>query len=114
MNLTHRRWRLSEILSKGIPSVIYGLALSLDGTLLASASFETIKLWAIELRQFLASFHVQDERWISDLILSPDACQLAYSANHKIFICTIPPNILSSISTGCTGQSLHLLHISNR
>jgi WD40 repeat protein len=44
---------------QGHTGVIYGLALSFDGALLASTSGDnTIKLWAFESRQLLASFQV--------------------------------------------------------
>jgi len=86
---------------------ILGLALSSDGTLLASFSFDnTIKLWSLEPRQLLASFLVQHESWIAHLIFSPDTRQLAYSADHKIFICTIPPDILTSIRVAPDAQAI--------
>ncbi|KAG2745615.1 hypothetical protein P692DRAFT_20698173, partial [Suillus brevipes Sb2] len=60
---------------KGHTDLISGLVLSFDDALLASASWDnTIKLWAFESRQLLASFHVQD---IYRLILSPNSRQLA-------------------------------------
>jgi WD40 repeat protein len=50
---------------------VRGLALSFDCTLLASSSSdETIKLWAFESRQLLASFDVQNP---VILIFSPDS-----------------------------------------
>ena len=83
---------------EGHIATIHALALSSDGTLLATSSFDkTIKLWSIEPRQLLASFHVQYEMGFCSLIFSPDTRQLAYSADHKIFICNIPPDILASI-----------------
>jgi len=83
---------------KGHTNVIRRLALSFDGTLLASSSFDnTIKLWSLEPRQLLASFHVQHDTQLSNLIFSPDTRQLAYSTGHKIFMCTIPPDILANI-----------------
>ncbi|KAG2738713.1 WD40 repeat-like protein [Suillus brevipes Sb2] len=91
-----------------------GLALSFDGTLLVSSSRDdTIKLWAFESRQLLASFHVQNP---SNLILSPDSRKLAYTTftivlppvtvspgtdytttykDHEICICDTPPDILA-------------------
>jgi WD40 repeat protein len=78
---------------------VTGLALSNDSTLLASTSFDsTIKLWAFESRQLLASF---DDTDADHLVLSPDSHKLAYTtSNHgppKIYICDIPPDILASI-----------------
>ncbi|KAG2351001.1 YVTN repeat-like/Quino protein amine dehydrogenase [Suillus weaverae] len=76
---------------------IDGLALSSDCTLLASSSFDnTIKLWAFESRQLLASF---DAKSPTTLVLSPDSRQLAYTTwdDTKIYICDIPANILASI-----------------
>jgi hypothetical protein len=86
---------------------VSGLALSFDGALLASASDDdTIKLWAFESRQLLASFDVQNP---NVLILSPDSCKLAYTTytkvlsnarvidlkDHRICICDTPPDILA-------------------
>jgi WD40 repeat protein len=86
---------------------ITGLALSSDGALLASASGDnTIKFWAFESRQLLASFDVINPY---TLILSPVLTQLAYATEtrtgvHEIIICDIPPDILSNIGTA-QGQS---------
>jgi WD40 repeat protein len=83
---------------KGHTDTIWGLALSLDCVLLASASDDnTIKLWSFESRQVLASFNVQVP---NSIILSPDSCQLAYTTREetKIYICNIPANILASMS----------------
>jgi len=83
---------------KGHTDTIHELELSFDGTLLVSSSSKkTIKLWSIELRQLLASFHSQHETGFLDLIFSPDTRQLAYNADDKIFICNIPPDILASM-----------------
>jgi WD40 repeat protein len=77
---------------------VTGLALSFDDALLASASSRdnTIKLWAFESRQLLASFHVQN---IFKLVLSPDSRQLAYSTHtkddNKIYICDTPSDVLA-------------------
>jgi WD40 repeat protein len=91
---------------------ISGLALSFDGTLLATASHDdTIKLWAFESRQLLASFDVQNP---FKLILSPDSHKLAYttyttvfspdlprsdhattSKEHRICICDTPSDVLA-------------------
>ncbi|KIK32439.1 hypothetical protein CY34DRAFT_101506 [Suillus luteus UH-Slu-Lm8-n1] len=83
---------------KGHTALITGLALSFDDALLASASFDdTIKLWAFESRQLLASF--KDVACFSGLVISPDSRQLAYvthiDGNDKIFICDIPSDILA-------------------
>lgn len=75
-------------------SPITSLALSLDCTLLASASsninnFEdnSIKLWAFTSRQLLASFNVQS---VNCLIVSPDLRQLVYTTRgDKIYLCDI-------------------------
>jgi WD40 repeat protein len=83
---------------KGHTDRVTGLALSFDDALLASASWHdhTIKLWAFESRQLLASFDVQN---IYRLVLSPDSRQLAYTVNtesdHKICICDTPPKFLA-------------------
>jgi hypothetical protein len=84
---------------QGHTKVIRGLALSFDGAILSSTSDDnTIKLWAFESRQLLASFHVLHP---SILILSPNSRQLAYTTStedeHKIFICNTPPDVLASI-----------------
>ncbi|KAG2341831.1 WD40 repeat-like protein [Suillus weaverae] len=74
------------------------LALSSDGALLASvAQDNTLKLWACESRQLLASFYVQNPRII---VLSPDSRQLVYATNteddHNIYICNTPPDVLQA------------------
>lgn len=85
---------------EGHTRVVTGLALSFDGTLLASASRDdnTIKLWAFESCQLLASFHVQEPH---SIILSPDSHQLAYTTwcdmKSRIYICDTPLHILASI-----------------
>jgi WD40 repeat protein len=83
---------------------VEGLALSFDGLLASSSWDNTIKLWAFESRQLLASFDVKDP---SNLILSPDSRKLAYTTctsifsdvttykDHRICICNIPPDILA-------------------
>jgi WD40 repeat protein len=94
---------------EGHTEQVTGLALSFHGTLrvLASSSYDdTIKLWAFESRQLLASFDVQNP---SNLILSPDSRKLAYTTrttvlsdagvtgfkDHRICICDTPPGILA-------------------
>jgi WD40 repeat protein len=84
---------------KGHAKRVTGLALSFDHALLASASYDnTIKLWAVESRQLLASFHVQNN---FRLVLSPDSRQLAYTIHnddkddYKICIYDTPPNVLA-------------------
>ncbi|KAG2363862.1 hypothetical protein BDR07DRAFT_1608537 [Suillus spraguei] len=75
---------------RGHTHTIIGLVLSPDSSLLASTSFDrTIKLWAFESRQPLASFDVKSPM---TLVLSPDFRQPA----HR-YICNIPANILASI-----------------
>jgi WD40 repeat protein len=81
---------------KGHTHTIYGLALSFDCALLASASHDnTIKLWAFESRQIIASF---DQR-IDLFIFSPKSHQLAYTnwGETNIYIYDPPPDILSNI-----------------
>jgi WD40 repeat protein len=91
---------------EGHTTLVTGLALSFDGALLASASYNTIKLWAFESRQLLASFDVKNP---SNLILSPNSRQLAYTTytssytvgdpitfkDHEICICDTPPDVLA-------------------
>jgi WD40 repeat protein len=95
---------------EGHTEAVCGLALSFDGALLASASRDdTVKLWAFESRQLLATFDVQN---LGVLILSPDSRKLAYAtytivppsnpdlvhptwADHRICICDTPPDILA-------------------
>jgi len=92
---------------QGHTNTIDDLAFSSDGTLLASSSSDnTINFWSIESRQLLASFHVQHETEFHNLIFSPDTRQLAYSADDKIFICTIPPDILTSIRVAPDAQAI--------
>ena len=84
---------------EGHTGEIRGIALSLDCALLASSSDydSTIKLWAFESRQLLASFDVHID--IHTLILSPNSRQLAYTTfdPSRIHICDIPPDILARI-----------------
>ncbi|KAJ8586040.1 WD40 repeat-like protein [Rhizopogon salebrosus TDB-379] len=87
---------------EGHAEVIRDLALSFDGALLASTSWDnTTKLWAFESRQLLASFQVLNS---NILALSPDSNQLAYTtpqfgggSDNNIIICNTPPGILSRI-----------------
>ncbi|KAG1793957.1 WD40-repeat-containing domain protein [Suillus plorans] len=76
---------------------IYGLVLSSDCILLASSSYRSIKLWAFESRQLLASFDVSGSPMT--VVLSPDSRQLAHTTfdDSKIYVCNIPANILASI-----------------
>jgi WD40 repeat protein len=76
---------------------VTGLTLSFDQTLLASASRDdTIKLWAFESRQLLASYDIKN---IHLLVLSPDSRKIAYTVitegDRKICICDTPPDILA-------------------
>ena len=76
---------------------IRGFALSFDCALLACASRDsTIKLWAFESRQLLASFDAHDPL---TLILSPNSRQLAYFTfdGSRIHICDIPPDVLARL-----------------
>ncbi|KAG2343579.1 WD40 repeat-like protein [Suillus weaverae] len=86
---------------EGHTKLVGGLALSFDGALLASASDNTIKLWAFESRQLLAFFDVQNVDF--PLVLSPDSRQLVYTTSieddHKICICDTPPEILAQART---------------
>ncbi|KAG1806485.1 WD40-repeat-containing domain protein [Suillus plorans] len=93
---------------------IFGLALSFDCSLIASASKHTIKLWAFESRQLLASF---DDR-VDCLIFSPSSHQLAYTkwGDTNIYIYDLPPDILSSVWPAQDAQPkvcipLHVLSI---
>ncbi|KAJ8596133.1 WD40 repeat-like protein [Rhizopogon salebrosus TDB-379] len=90
---------------RGHTETVCGLALSFDGALVVSASYDnTIKLWAFESRQLLASFHVQ-LRYMSPLILSPDSGQLTYTRGSDIYICNIPPDILTTLGSATTERS---------
>jgi WD40 repeat protein len=104
---------------EGHTELVIGLALSFDGALLASSSEDdTIKLWAFQSRQLLASFDVQNP-W--HLILSPDSRNLAYttytelpssnpaspnpiSKDDRICICDTPLDVLAQarVRTPCT------------
>jgi len=89
------------------------LALSFDCALLASASNDnTIKLWAFESRQLLASFEIQEPYAI---ILSPELRHLAYMrvSDPKIYICNVPPNILASIGSAQDAQSTVCIRCNN-
>jgi WD40 repeat protein len=93
-------------------SPIYRLALSSDCRFLASASDRshcTIKLWAFESRQLLASFNVETA---VTFVLSPDSRQLAYTSldDAKIRICDIPANILAHIESVCIPAYIHHLY----
>ncbi|KAG2338121.1 WD40 repeat-like protein [Suillus weaverae] len=95
--------------------LVTGLTLSFDGTLLASASNDdTIKLWAFQSRQLLASFTAQN---LLRLTFSPNSRQLAYTTttkdDYKICICDTPPNILAQARMIARKKSTlnHLLHV---
>ncbi|KIK43524.1 hypothetical protein CY34DRAFT_803777 [Suillus luteus UH-Slu-Lm8-n1] len=89
------------------------LALSFDNALLVSASKDTIKLWAFESRQLLASYHIKN---IQPLVLSPDSRKIAYAVNteddYKICICDTPPDVLALACNIARKKSNlnHLLH----
>ncbi|KAJ8584877.1 YVTN repeat-like/Quino protein amine dehydrogenase [Rhizopogon salebrosus TDB-379] len=90
---------------EGHNTIINGLALSFDGALVASASNDgTIKLWAFESRQLLASFKVQ-LGFRPLLILSPDSGQMAYTTGPNIHICNTPPKILTGLGCATKGHS---------
>ena len=97
---------------QGHTAVVTCLALSFDCALLVSASSydHTIKLWAFESRQLLASFDIQGPY---ALILSPDLRHLAYTrvSDPKIYICNVPPNILASIRSAQDAQSTVCTHL---
>lgn len=80
------------------------IALSFDGAILASACFDTIKLWAFKSRQLLASFDVSQT---VNLVFSPNAHQLAYTIflDTKIYICDTPSDILATIQSAQEAQS---------
>ncbi|OAX39077.1 WD40 repeat-like protein [Rhizopogon vinicolor AM-OR11-026] len=90
---------------EGHTDTINGLAPSSDGTLIASASHDGIKLWAFESRQLLASFHDINANIV---VFSPDMQQLAYTSyssdHNNIYICDTPPNILASIGLAIKGH----------
>jgi WD40 repeat protein len=95
---------------EGHTKVVTSLALSFDCALLASASYDnTIKLWAFESRQLLASFDIQHPE---TLILSPDLRHLAYTTvfDPRIYICNVPPNILASIRSAQEAQFTVCIH----
>jgi WD40 repeat protein len=90
---------------KGHIKIINGLALSFDGALVASASGDdTIRLWAFESRQLLASFHVT---YSGVLIFSPHTHILTYTteSDYSIYICDTPPNVLAGIGPVTLEQS---------
>ncbi|KAG1870955.1 hypothetical protein C8R48DRAFT_65800 [Suillus tomentosus] len=86
---------------EGHTRVITGLDLSFDHTLLASAAKDdTIKLWAFQSRQLLASFDIQKPY---TLVFSPISYQLTYTTwsngDTKIYICDTPSDVLAQAST---------------
>lgn len=92
---------------EGHTMVLIDLALSSDDTLLVSACYETIKLWAFESRHLLASFDVLP---LKSLILSPDSRQLAFASGNLIYIYNTPTEILASIGAAPDAQaSLRIL-----
>ncbi|KIK38494.1 hypothetical protein CY34DRAFT_809291 [Suillus luteus UH-Slu-Lm8-n1] len=93
---------------EGHTQLVTGLALSFDNALLVSASYDnTIKLWAFESRQLLASFDIQN---LLRLVLSPDSHQLAYTTfaegNYKICICDTPPDVLAQARTNARKKAV--------
>ncbi|KAG1811636.1 kinase-like domain-containing protein [Suillus variegatus] len=98
---------------EGHSDLVTGLALSFDGSLLASAAWDnTVKLWAFESRQLLASFHVQNPYIIA---LSPDSHQLAYTTitNDEICICDIPLEVFAQTSVHLKGSTADFQRISS-
>ncbi|KAG2135756.1 WD40-repeat-containing domain protein [Suillus bovinus] len=88
---------------EGHTKCISDLRLSSGGALLASASQDhSIKLWAFESRQLLASFHVQN---VELLMPSPDSRHLVYTtAGRDIYICNTPPAVLTALEAQSTFQ----------
>jgi WD40 repeat protein len=81
----------------------YHTGQTFDGDLLASTSRDdTIKLWAFESRQLLASFHILPPDLV---IFSPNSRQLVYTSYDDICTCNIPPSILASIRPAAEVQS---------
>ncbi|KAG2036654.1 hypothetical protein BDR03DRAFT_959092 [Suillus americanus] len=66
----------------------------------------SIKLWAMESRQLLVSFDVQNP---ITLVLSPDSCKLAYTTHmkddYKIYVCNTPPAVLAQVTTSARKKS---------
>jgi WD40 repeat protein len=87
---------------EGHAMVLADLALSSDNTLLITACYETIKLWAFESRHLLASFDVLPPQ---SLTLSPDSRQLAYSSGSNIYIYNTPAEILASMGPALDAQA---------
>ncbi|KAG2112871.1 quinon protein alcohol dehydrogenase-like superfamily [Suillus clintonianus] len=91
---------------EGHTNLIRCLTLSFDGTIIVSGSDDnTIKLWAFESRQLLASFDVQDPL---TLALSPDSRQLAYTTynDNNIHINNAPPDVLAQVGTSALNKSI--------
>ncbi|OAX34683.1 hypothetical protein K503DRAFT_785593 [Rhizopogon vinicolor AM-OR11-026] len=104
MSSTPRHLKVETVRApfKGHTEIIEGLALSSDDALIASTSKDSsIKLWAFESRQLLASFHVSTPHIV---VFSPDTQQLAYTTYLYVYICNIPPNILASIELATKGH----------
>ncbi|OAX34020.1 WD40 repeat-like protein [Rhizopogon vinicolor AM-OR11-026] len=87
---------------RGHTSVIKCLALSSDGTLIASAAGDGVRLWAFESRQLLALFQVTTANDV--VVFSPDTQHLAYANYTNVYICNIPPNILATIGLATKGH----------
>jgi len=86
---------------KGHTEIITCFELSFDCAFLVSAFADrTIKFWAFDSRQLIASFNFHS--LLYRCILSPDARKVALmvygDAPHKIYICGIPPDILADVS----------------
>jgi WD40 repeat protein len=83
---------------------VISLALSFDGAFLASAGADdTVKLWAYQSRQLLASFDIPN---LITLVLSPDSRQLVYSTytenDYKIYICNTPDVVAQASVSKCS------------
>jgi WD40 repeat protein len=96
---------------EGHTKCVTDLALSSGGTLLASASQDhSIKLWAFESRQLIASFHVRN---VEFLVPTPDSRHLAYTtAGRDIYICNTPSAVLTALEAQkvCPCPSLSSVH----
>ncbi|OAX30529.1 hypothetical protein K503DRAFT_870977, partial [Rhizopogon vinicolor AM-OR11-026] len=80
-----------------------------------SSHDHTIKLWAFESRQLLASFDQLKRATYPQIVLSPDSRQLAYTTSeqplNKIHICDIPLEILAGIWAAPSNNAPKKRHI---
>jgi WD40 repeat protein len=71
----------------GINSIIQTIALSPDGTIVATGTWDgSIRLWDYETRQPLGGPLVWHPGWITDLTFSPDGSILISSANSPALV----------------------------